>query len=120
MADPTYTYTWGFQGDQALEYNNGDSKSNDLDKGCLVTTVHWEVICTSSDGYTSRIYGAESFEKGSSMTAFDDLTKDTVIGWLKTKFGSDDVTEKEAALKADIVLQRTPTKISGQPTSWAS
>ena len=114
MADPTYTYTWGFQGENDLEYNSGDP-----DKG-LVTTVHWEVICTSSDGYTSRIYGAEDFTKGSSMTAFDDLTKDTVIGWLKTKFGSDDVTEKEAALKADIVLQRTPTTVSGQPTSWAS
>ena len=114
MADPTYTYTWGFQGDKPLEYNSGDP-----DKG-LVTTVHWEIICTSSDGYLSRIYGAESFEKGSSMIAFDDLTKDTVVGWLKTKFGSDDVTEKEAALKADIVLQRTPTKISGQPSSWSS
>ena len=114
MADPTYTYTWGFQGDKPLEYNSGDP-----DKG-LVTTVHWEIICTSSDGYLSRIYGAESFEKGSSMTAFDDLTKDTVIGWIKTKFGSDDVTAKEAALKANIDLQRTPTTISGQPTSWAS
>ena len=114
MADPTYTYTWGFQGDKALEYN-----SSDPDKG-LVTTVHWEIICTSSDGYTSRIYGAEDFVKGSSMTAFDDLTKDTVIGWLKTKFGSDDVTAKEAALKAEIVAERTPTTVSGQPSRWAS
>ena len=114
MADTTYTYTRGFQGDKALEYN-----SSDPDKG-LVTTVHWEIICTSSDGYTSRIYGAEDFVKGSSMTAFDDLTKDTVIGWLKTKFGSDDVTAKEAALKAEIVAERTPTTVSGQPSSWAS
>ena len=114
MAAPTYTYTWGFQGDKALEYNSGDP-----DKG-LVTTVHWEIICTSSDGYTSRIYGAEDFTKGSSMIDFDKLTKDTVIGWLKTKFGSDDVTEKEAALKAEIETERTPTTISGQPSSWAS
>ena len=114
MADPTYTYTWGFQGDKALEYNSGDP-----DKG-LVTTVHWNCTCTSSDGYTSYIYGAEGFEKGRSMTAFDDLTKDTVIGWIKTKFGSDDVTAKEAALKADIVSQRTPSTISGQPSSWSS
>ena len=120
MADPTYTYTWGFQGDNCLEYNNGDETSNDPDKGCLVTTVHWEIICTSSDGYSSRTYGAESFEKGSSMTPFKELTKDTVIGWLKTKFGSDDVTAKEAALKTDIDLQRTPTTKSGQPSSWAS
>ena len=114
MADPTYTYTWGFQGDKALEYNSGDP-----DKG-LVTTVHWNCTCTSSDGYTSYIYGAEGFEKGSSLTAFDDLTKDTVIGLIKTKFGSDDVTAKEAALKADIVSQRTPSTISGQPSSWSS
>jgi len=114
MADPTYTITWGFQGDNALEYNNSDP-----DKG-LVTTVHWEIICTSSDNYSARIYGAESFEKGSSMVDFDKLTKDDVIGWIKTKFGSDEVTAKEAALKADIEAQRTPKTISGQPSSWTS
>ena len=114
MADPTYTITWGFQGEKALEYN-----SDDPDKG-LVTTVHWNCTCTSSDGFTSYIYGAESFEKGSSMIDFDKLTKDDVIGWIKTKFGSDDVTAKEAALKADIEGQRTPKTISGQPSSWSS
>ena len=68
MADPTYTYTWGFQKNKPLKYNSGDP-----DKG-LVTTVHWNCTCTSSDGYTSYIYGAEKFQKGSSMIAFDDLT----------------------------------------------
>ena len=114
MADPTYTYTWGFQNDKSLEYKSGDP-----DKG-LVTTVHWNCTCTSSDGYTSYIYGSENFEKGSSMVAFDDLTKDTVIGWIKTKLGSDIVTAKETALKAEIIEKRTPTIVSGQPSSWAS
>ena len=114
MADPTYTITWGFQGENCLEYNNSDP-----DKG-LVTTVHWEIVGISSDGYVSRLFGAESFEKGSSMIDFDKLTKDDVIGWIKTKFGSDEVTAKEAALKADIEGQRTPKTISGQPSSWTS
>ena len=114
MTDPTYTYTWGFQKNTPLKYNSGDPDTG------LVTTVHWNCTCTSSDGYTSYIYGAEGFEKGCSLTSFDDLTKDTVIGWIKTKFGSDDVTAKEAALKADIVSQRTPSTISGQPSSWSS
>ena len=114
MADPTYTYTWGFQNELALESN-----ATDPDKG-LVTTVHWEIIGTSSDGYSSRLFGAESFEKGSSMIEYDKLTKNDVIGWLKTKFGSDDVAAKEADLKTKIDIQRTPKTISGQPSSWAS
>ena len=114
MADPTYTYTWGFQGQKPLESN-----AKDPDKG-LVTTVHWELVCESSDGYRSRIYGAEPFAKGSSMIEYDKLTKDDVIGWLKTKFGSDEVTVKETQLKSEIEKERTPTTVSGQPSSWAS
>ena len=51
------------------------------------------------------------------MSPFD-FVKQILQG--KKQLIVDDVTEKEAALKADIVLQRTPTTVSGQPTSWAS
>ena len=54
------------------------------------------------------------------MIEYDKLTKNDVIGWLKTKFGSDDVAAKEADLKTKIDIQRTPKTISGQPSSWAS
>ena len=43
MADPTYETTWGFQSKTPLEAVNGGS-----DDG-LVTTVHWNLTCKSSD-----------------------------------------------------------------------
>ena len=74
-----------------------------------------------TDGtYETRATGEVDLPKPDTLVAYKDLTAETVIGWVKTLFGSDDVTAKEAALKADIVLQRTPTTVSGQPTSWAS
>ena len=54
------------------------------------------------------------------MTAFDDLTKDTVIGWIKTKLGSDEVSKLETAVKQQCIDQRTPASISTAPSSWLS
>ena len=114
MADPTYTYTWGFQRKYSLEYVNGGA-----DNG-LVTAVHWDLSCQSSDGYSARSYGKESFEKGESVIPFEDLTKSIIIGWIKTKFGAEEVTRLENHIKNKLDQQRTPTLKTGEPTSWSS
>ena len=49
-----------------------------------------------------------------------DLTKDQVIGWIKTKLGSDEVSKLETSVKEQCIEQRTPTSISTAPTSWTS
>lgn len=114
MADPTYTITWGFQSAKPLEAVNGGS-----DDG-LVTTVHWNLTCKSSDGFIGYHYDAMGLEKGDTVTPLKDLTKDQVIGWIKTKLGSDEVSKLEAYVKQQCIDQRTPASITTAPDSWSS
>jgi hypothetical protein len=114
MADPTYETTWGFQSTTPLEAINGG------DDDGLVTTVHWNLTCKSSDGFTGYHFDAMGLEKGSSVTPLKDLTKDQVIGWIKGKLGSDEVAKLEAQVKQQCIEQRTPASISTAPTSWTS
>ena len=112
MADPTYTTTWGFQGVTPLEVINGG------DDDGLVTNVHWSLNCDASDGFSGYIYDCMTLEKGSSVIPLADLSKDQVIGWIKTKLGSDEVSKLETAVKQQCIDQRTPASISTAPSSW--
>lgn len=112
MADPTYTMTWAFQNVKPLIRIVGGS-----DDG-LVTAVHWELLCSSSDGFSSRLFGKESFEKGDSVTPFADLTKTQVINWVKTQLGSEKCTVLESEAKKACIAKRTPESKSDAPTSW--
>ena len=114
MADPTYETIWGFQSATPLEAVNGG------DDDGLVTTVHWNLTCTASDGFTGYYFDAMRLEKGNTVIPLKDLTKDQVIGWIKTKLGSDEVTKLEAQVKQECIDKRTPTSISTAPSSWAS
>ena len=92
-----------------LEYNN------DADKGVVI--AHWRV--TEVDGeYTASSYGTQSFTPDASAdgyVAFDDLTEDMVIGWVK---GVIDAAEVEAALTAQIEANKAPATLAGMP--WAA
>ena len=59
-------------------------------------------------------------EKGSSVIPLKDLTKDQVIGWIKAKLGSDEVSKLETSVKEQCIEKRTPTSISTAPSSWSS
>jgi uncharacterized lipoprotein NlpE involved in copper resistance len=91
-----------------LEYNN------DADKGVVI--AHWRV--TEEDGdYTASSYGTASFEPDASAdgyVAYDSLTEETVIGWVKDSM---DYAEVEAGLTANIEAQKTPATLAGMP--WA-
>ena len=89
-----------------LEYNN------DADKGVVI--AHWRV--TEVDGeYTASSYGTQSFTPDASAdgyVAFDDLTEDMVIGWVKDAM---DAAEIEAGLTANIEAQKAPATLAGMP-----
>ena len=114
MADPTYNITWGFQSDKPLDAINGG------DDDGLVTKVHWNISCVASDGFTGYYYDCMSLEKGSSVTPLKDLTKDQVIGWIKTNLGSDKVASLENHVKQECINKRTPASISTAPARWTS
>ena len=78
-----------------------------------------------TDGtYETRATGEVDLEKPDTLVPYKDLTQDTVIGWVKAKLNSetdtegkaiDKVAQIEAAIDANINLQKTPTHGTGTP-----
>lgn len=114
MADPTYTYIWGFQDLNPIGRNTADP-----DEG-LVTEIHWKLTATSSDSLSAESIGFVTLTKGDTVIPFEDLTKSTIINWVKNILGSSSVVEAETALKNNIIEQRTPVTTYGTPSSWSS
>ena len=106
MATPTTTFTWAVK-----------SMDRQLSNGA-VTTVHYTI--SASDGtYSSGAYGSVGLdqpEDDSDLTPYADLTEAWAITATKAKLGgADKVAEIEAALQAQIDVQRTPVSGSGVP-----
>ena len=98
------TFTWNIAN---LERETSDG---------FVYTVHYTVNA-SDDTYSSGAYGSLGLERPDNLIPFDQLTEDTVVGWVKEKFGAEKVTEIEAALQAQLDEKHAPTKVSGLPWS---
>jgi hypothetical protein len=82
----------------------------------FVTTAHWQA--TAVDGeHTASIYSTCSWADGTVNTPYADLTQDTVLGWVWAN--GVDKTATEAALAANIVLQKAPVTATGTPWSQA-
>ena len=82
-----------------------------------VFTAHYTVNATD-ETYSAGAYGSIGFEKPDTLVPFADLTKETVVGWVKEALGGDEkVAEIEAALQAQLDEQAAPTKASGLPWS---
>ena len=106
------TYTWKVAN---LERNVEDGK---------VFTVHYTVNAVSdqvdpnseSGGfYSAGAYGSVGLD-GEVSVAFESLTEEVVVGWVKEKLGgAEKVAEIEAALAAQIAEKQTPTKAAGLP-----
>jgi hypothetical protein len=92
-----------------IEWNvvNMERKTSDG----FVTTVHYTV--TAVDGeYTASTYGTVGYTEEGSFTPFDQLTKETVVGWVQESLGKDTV---ESSLADQINAQKNPTSVSGLP-----
>ena len=91
----------------------------------LVTTVHWRANATDTVGtgeadvtYAATSYGSVGLTAGQSLIPFADLTKEVVIGWVKSKLGTEQVTALEESLTAQIASQKEPVSASGLPAAW--
>jgi hypothetical protein len=81
----------------------------------FVQTAHWQA--TAVDGeHTASIYSTCSWSDGTVNTPYADLTEATVLGWVWAN--GVDKTATEAALAAQIALQKAPVTASGTP--WAT
>ena len=81
----------------------------------FVKTAHWQA--TAVDGeHTASIYSTASWADGTVNIAYDALTPETVLGWV---WESVDKSATEAALAANIALQKNPVQASGTPWGQA-
>jgi len=77
----------------------------------FVKTAHW--TCNAVDGeHTASIYSTASWADGTVNTPYENLTPETVLAWV---WESVDKTATEAALAANIALQKNPVMASGTP-----
>lgn len=80
----------------------------------FVKTAHWQA--TAVDGeHTASIYSTCSWTDGTVNTPYDQLTQETVLGWVWAN--GVDKTATEAALAAQIEAQKNPVTATGTPWS---
>ena len=86
--------------------------TNDSDKG----VVHAARSATDTDGdYSGTVSGMESYTpdpSDSGFVAYDDLDEATVVAWVKSTLGSDEVSAVEAKATAKLTEAKTPS------TAW--
>ena len=81
----------------------------------FVKTAHWQA--TAVDGeHTASIYSTASWADGTVNTPYENLTPETVLGWV---WESVDKTATEAALAAQIEAQKNPVTATGTPWGQA-
>ena len=84
----------------------------------VVTTVHWTASDVDGD-HTGSSYGSVGLAEAvsGSFTAYKDITKDNAVAWAKAALGTDQVTQIETSIAAQITESKTPTKTTGVPWS---
>tara|TARA_Y100000401_G_C8237057_1_gene181075 strand:+ start:136 stop:459 length:324 start_codon:yes stop_codon:yes gene_type:complete len=87
----------------------------------MITTLHYTVSAVTEDGvYSAGAYGSVGLEaaEADSMIAYDKVTEEQAVIWVKAAIGGDDkVAEIHAALDAQLTEKRTPTTGAGTPWS---
>ena len=63
----------------------------------------------------ARFTGEVDLEKPETLIPYKDLTESTVLGWVKTKLGTDEVAAIEKSLEDQIALINTPVTETGKP-----
>lgn len=98
-----------------IAYNWTVTQCDRLTSDNFITTAHW--TCTAVDGeYSASIYSTCSFTKlaeNVDLTPYDDVTEQDVLGWCWSDGVNKEATE--AALAAQIELQKNPVTAAGVP-----
>tara|TARA_B100001564_G_scaffold325588_1_gene307215 strand:+ start:2322 stop:2645 length:324 start_codon:yes stop_codon:yes gene_type:complete len=70
---------------------------------------------TEKDRATGEVVFTKPDSLPSDFKAYDSLDEATVLGWVKTAIGTDEVTAIEKALEDNIALINTPVTATGKP-----
>jgi len=82
----------------------------------FVTTAHWQATAVDGD-YTASIYSTSSWASGTPTIPYASVTMAEVLNWVWAN--GVDKTATEAALAANIALQKNPVTATGTPWSAA-
>jgi len=110
------TYTWSVDSLDCIP--SFDDKTN------VVSVVHWRVTATDNAIPTPCVAFAYStqvltYTEKSLFTAYDNLTKDAVVGWVQEAMGIDAVTKLQEALDKQIEILTNPPVVT-PPLPWGS
>jgi predicted metal-dependent TIM-barrel fold hydrolase len=99
------TYTWKVQ--QLDCYPTAESQTN------VVFAVHYQVSATDGT-HTMNSIGVQllTYTAGNPFTLFEQLTEETIIDWVKTAIGAEQVTSIQANLDTQIANLVNPPVIS--------
>ena len=82
----------------------------------FVVEVHWGVTAVD-DSYFASTYGTVGYTQSEeSFTPFDELTEETVIGWVQNSLDKDEI---EANLASQIEAAKAPATVAGMPWNTA-
>ena len=100
----------------------------------MAITKTWEVNTLErelADGYVKKVIyrvkgidgkeekaratGEVELEKPKTLVPYNKLTESIVLGWVKTKLGTDEVAVIEKSLEDEIELINTPVTQTGKP-----
>ena len=106
-----YSYTWEI---------NESNMISDVSDG-FITTIVYRVKGMDGSEEKARATGQITLTKPSSLPsdfiAFNSVTKEKCLEWVKTAVGATQVTAIENSLKAELDLINTPTEKVGVPWS---
>ena len=80
-----------------------------------VKKVIYRVKGIDGEEEKARATGEVQLEKPETLIPYKDLTESTVLGWVKTKLGTDEVATIEKLLEDEIALINTPVTATGKP-----
>lgn len=86
-----------------------ETKPHVGDASNVVVTVHWRLQGTDGT-YSSDVYGSaftKPYESGESFVPYDQLTKETVVGWVEEALGAEQVQKYK-----DNIAQQIQDKIN--------
>ena len=90
-----------------------------------IKMVHWEASDYEMEQvddkqviHRGRRYGSvhvDADPSSENYIAWDDVTKDIVIGWVKSTLGEEEVADTESQIAGDITLSKTPVEHNINP-----
>ena len=80
-----------------------------------VKKVIYRVKGIEDDKEKARATGEVNLEKPDTLIPYKDLTAETVLGWVKTAIGTDEVAAIEKSLEDQIALINTLVTATGKP-----